>query len=116
LLQTAAFASAELAALEPTCRQVAVRMPDGVLQVDVMPDGPAVQVIVTGGAFQAVKGSAQRPTARMTFADVGVCAAILGGRLDSFQAIADSRIQLTGHVGMIDDFSLILDRAEDHLL
>jgi hypothetical protein len=111
LLQTAAFASAELAALEPVCRQIASRMADGVVAVEVLPQGPGMHAVVSGGRFRIVKLSATHPAARITFRSASVATALLEGRLDSFEALATGDLKLAGQIASLDDFLLILDRV-----
>lgn len=115
LLQTGAFASAELAVLEPTSQQIAARMADDVLEIAVLPDGPTLHAKIGDGKIRVAKSAAEHPTARMVFRDAGTAAAILGGQLDSFRAVAEQRVTLAGRIAVIDDFSLILDRVEQFL-
>ena len=109
------FAAGELAAHEPTCRQIAARMPDGVLAIEVLPDGPQMQVTIAGGRLHVEKRAADRPTARMVFRDVGVVGDVLEKRLDSFRAVAEGGLIVRGMLLAIDDFGLILDRVESYL-
>jgi hypothetical protein len=115
MLQTAVFAAAELARLEPTCREIAARMPDSVLAVEVLPDGPRMQVSVAGGQLRVEKRAAERPTAKMTFRDIGAVADVLEKRVDFFRAVAEGRLIVRGMLLSLDDFGLILDRVERYL-
>jgi hypothetical protein len=115
MLQTALFAAGELAAHEPTCRQIAARIPDGVLAVDVLPDGPRLQVVAAGGRLSVEKRAADRPAVKMVFRDIGVVGDLLEKRVDSFRAVAEGRIIIAGMLPIIDDFGLILDRVERYL-
>jgi hypothetical protein len=115
LLQTAVYAAAELADCEPTCRRIAARIPDGALAIEVLPDGPRMQVVAQGGHLRAEKRAADRPTAQMAFRNLGVAGELLEGRLDSFRGVAEGRVIVRGLLPMLDDFGLILDRVEGYL-
>ncbi len=115
MLQTALFAAGELAAHEPTCRQIAARLPTSVLAVEVLPDGPRMQVAVVDGQLRVEKRQADHPTAQMIFRDIGVVSDLLEKRVDSFRAVAEGRIMVRGMLPIIDDFGLILDRVEHYL-
>ena len=60
LLQTAAFASCELAMSEPTCRRIAGRIRDGIVTIESSPGVPMVHVIVAGSRFRAAKSCDER--------------------------------------------------------
>jgi hypothetical protein len=90
-------------------------MADGVLGIEVLPEGPCLHAVVSGGTFHVVKHPAESPAAKMTFRDLSTAAAILENRLDSFQALAEGGLAVSGQIQMIDDFALILDRVEGFL-
>ena len=115
MLHTAMYAAAELAALDPTCRLVASRIPDGALQAEVGPDGPYVHVMFDNGSLTARKGAAEKPMAVMTFKDIRTVNDLLNGRLDTFQATVEGVIKLKGQISMVENFNLILDRVGDYL-
>lgn len=114
-MYTAAYAVAELALLEPTCKKVAASTPAGVFQMGVLPDGPYVHLRITQGAMEACKGTAAAPTALMTMKDLHTAHQMLGGHLDAFKAIVEGSIQLQGMIPIIDNIGLILDRVEAYL-
>ena len=115
LLQTGAFASSELALLEPTCRKIAARMRDGVLSVEVSREGPGIHAIVSAGEIRVGKGLHENPSARLTFRNAAIATALLQNQLDAYQAIAEGDLVLAGQIGMIEDFMLILDHVEQFL-
>ena len=115
LLQTAAFAARELARFEPTCRKIAGRVPDGVVTIESSPGIPAVHVIVSDGRFEAVKSCDASPAAKLTFRNPAVAVALMENRLDPFEGLTAGDLVLSGHIGMIDDLLLILDRVEGFL-
>lgn len=114
-LYTGFFAVPDLAALEPTCQRVAAATPEGVLQVEVQPDGPFICLTSKDGGFTAAKGHTEMPAAKMTFRNLDVASALLGGRLDAFQAVAQGDVVLYGMLPLIDNVNLILDRVETYL-
>ncbi len=114
-LYTGAFAVPDLAALEATCKKVAAATPAGVLLIEALPDGPFIQLTSKDGMFTAAKGRAEKPTARMSFRSLEVASALLGGRLDAFQAVAQGDVSLYGMLPLIDNVNLIMDRVEKYL-
>lgn len=114
-LYTAIYAVKELALLEPTSKQVASRIPNGPLQVEVLPKGPYVHIVFDNGNITVSKGIAEKPMAKMTFKNMRVAGALLAGKLDAFQAVAEGGVMLRGLIPMIDNVNLILDRVEAYM-
>jgi len=115
LLHTALFAVGELAVLEPESRDLAAHMGSGLMQVEVRPDGPHVALDVKDGAVTVTKRKVDRPRARMTFRDLAAVAAVLNNRVDSFQAIVQGDVALSGYMPLLNNAGLILDRVGYHL-
>lgn len=110
-LYTAAYAVKELALLEPTSHEIAAHTPPGVLQMEILPEGPYVYLTFGKGIVTVQKGVADAPMARMAFKDLHVANALLSGKLDAFLAVAEGEIMLQGQLPMIDNVGLILDRV-----
>ncbi len=51
----------------------------------------------------------------MSFRSLEVASALLGGRLDAFQAVAQGDVSLYGMLPLIDNVNLIMDRVEKYL-
>lgn len=115
LLHTAVFAVAELALLEPASRHLAAQMGEGVLQVEVLPEGPYVQLTAEKGLLSAAKQKVDHPRARMTFRSLNVANDLLNGRLDNFRAVVQGDIVLKGYMPLLDNASLILGRVQRYL-
>jgi len=114
-LLTGVHAVAVLAAHEPTCKKVAAHIPDGTLQIAVLPDGPNAYLTFDNGKATAHKGVAEKTMARMSFKSMDIAHALLTGRLDGFQAIAEGDVTLEGVISMVENVNLILDRVEGFL-
>jgi len=114
-LLTAVHAVAVLAELEPTSKKVAAHVPDGILQIEVLPDGPYAYLTFDNGKAVAKKGVADKPMAKMGFRNMDVANALLSGKLDGFQAVAEGDLMLQGLLPMVDNVNLILDRVERYL-
>ncbi|HEO69842.1 MAG TPA: hypothetical protein ENN80_01165 [Candidatus Hydrogenedentes bacterium] len=114
-LFTGVFASAELAEVEPTARHLATGMGKGVLQIEVAPDGPYVHVRLDNGTVQAGRGQADEPRARMVFRNLDVANDLLNDRVDAFRAVVQGDVALWGHVPMIENLNLILERVRLYL-
>jgi hypothetical protein len=114
-LATAAYAARELAEFDPDGQIVAAGTPDGALQIEVAPDGPAVSVVFKGGRAQVTKGKCPAPTAQMVFDGFDVASRVLDGTADVFVEIAQGRLMLRGRIPLIDSFGLLLDRIPHYL-
>lgn len=115
MLQTAVYAAGELAECEPLCRQIAGRIADGVLAIDVLPEGPRMQVAFAGGRLRVEKTAAEHATARMVFCSPEVAGNVLERRIETLRAVAEGQMVIGGWLPMLDDFGLILDRVEPYL-
>lgn len=114
-LQTALYAVKVLGMLEPTSKKIAAHIPAGVLEVEVRPSGPCLNLAFDKGGIAVAKGAAKRPMAKMAFKDFRVVNALLTGKLDAFLAVANSDVVLQGQLPMIDNLNLILDRVPRYL-
>lgn len=114
-LQTAAFAVAELAALEPESMHLASHMGEGVLQIEVQPDGPFVALTAANGSISAAKRRAERPRSVMTFRSLEVASDLLCGRTDSFTTVARGDVTIRGYIPLADNANMIMDRVRRYL-
>lgn len=114
-LSTAAYAARELAEYDDAGKIIAAGMPDGGLQIEVLPDGPVVAIVFKNGRATVTKGRCENPVAYMGFADMHAAGRVLGGHADVFQEIAQGHLILRGHIPLIDSFNLLLDRIPAYL-
>lgn len=114
-LHTAAFAAAELAALEPESRGLGAHMGQGVLLIEVLPEGPYAALSVENGTVSVTKERAERPRSKMSFKNLQVANDLLHGRVDSFSAVVRGDILLRGYMPLLDNANLILDRVRLYL-
>ncbi|MBN2360899.1 MAG: hypothetical protein JXR83_15695 [Deltaproteobacteria bacterium] len=115
-LNTAAYAVPELLAHRRELRPIAAGLPDGVVQLQVLPDGPSAYVVSADGKTSAGRGEpAQRPMARMAMKDMATANAFLSGKLDSFTAIAAGDVSIRGQLPLLDAMSLVLDHVPKYL-
>lgn len=115
MLYTGFHAIRELAELEPTSKKIAAHVPNGELQVEVLPDGPCISVVFDNGALTVRKAAAEKPMAKMTFKDLDAASCLLTGQLDVFLAVAEGDITLEGRIPAFDGAGLMLDRVEGYL-
>ncbi len=114
-LNTAAFAARELALLDPVGKMISSHMGHGVLQFEILPDGPSVYLDFAEGVIDVRKGKAPRPMAMMGMRSVTVANDFLNGKMDSFTAIASGDVVIRGQMPMLDGIGLILDRVPLYL-
>lgn len=114
-MNTALCAARELARQEPVSGKIAAAIPRGILQMEVLPDGPCAHVVFNGDGMTVGKCRADAPSAVMVFRDIATASAMLAGKLDAFLAVADGRVMLRGQLPMIDNLGLILERVEHYI-
>ncbi|NIA14099.1 MAG: hypothetical protein GWP08_08455 [Nitrospiraceae bacterium] len=115
LFHTAFFAVGELVQLDTVSRKVVACIPDGTLQVEILPDGPAVFLDFHDGKARVAKGYTDKPIAVMSFRDFGVANVLLTGQLDGFLGLAEGKVMIRGLIPFISNVNLILDRVKAFL-
>lgn len=114
-LATAAYAARELAEYDADGRIIAKNIPDGHLELEILPDGPVVSVVFKEGRAEVRKGRFGEPTARMAFENYDAAERVLSGEADNFQEVVQGHVILRGRLPLIDGFSLLLDRIPQYV-
>lgn len=115
MMNTAAFAIPEIAALDSTGKIIASRMPEGTVELKILPDFHSVFISFSRGKITAAKGGAVKPSAVMSMKNVQIANAFLNGKTDPFTAIATGDVQIKGIIPMLDALSLLLDRIPEYI-
>jgi len=115
LMNTAAFALPEIANLDSTGRIIASHMPEGIIEMKILPDFHSVNITFGSGRISARKGKAIKPSAVMAMKNVQVANAFLNGKTDPFTAIAAGDVVIKGIIPMLDAISLMLDRIPEYI-
>ncbi len=110
-LTIAAFALPEIALFDERARYTASHLPDGSLQMSVLPDGPHVYLEIHAGKIKAAKGLPDAPSAQMLMKNAQVANDFLNGKSDPFTAIALGDVMIRGQIPILDGINLILDRV-----
>lgn len=114
-LTTAAYATRELAALDPLSKISVSHMGEGTVMMRVLPDGPAVSITVKNKELIPSKGMAENPMAFITMRDYSVANDFLNGKIDAYTAITAGDIAMYGQIPLVDNLSLILDRISHYI-
>lgn len=114
-LNTAAFALKEMFELDPVGRLNAAHIPDGILLLKILPDGPAAHLQFENGNIAVHKGNHPNPTAMMMFKDMEVANNLLNGKSDAFTAVAAGDVMMRGRIPMIEATNIVLDRIAFYL-
>lgn len=115
-LSTAVHAATEIVRLDSIAGKVAKQTPAGLLQIQVLPEGPNVWIQFDGkGGAVGGRGKTGNPSATLTFRDCNIASALFNGKLDEFGAVAMGDVKLRGLVPVIDNTNLILDRIPVYL-
>ena len=114
-LTVAAFALSEVARYDKKAKITASHIPDGKIQLRVLPDGPAVCITIKEGEVSAQKGSTPEPDAIMEMKDYRTANDFLNGKSNPFKAIACGDVIIKGQTPMLDNLSLILDKIKNYM-
>jgi len=110
-LTIAAYALPEIALYDERAKYTASHLPDGTLQMGVLPDGPDVYLSIKNGKITAGKGKVSHPDAMMIMKNARVANEFLNGKSDPFTAIALGDVLIKGQIPILDGVNLILDRV-----
>ena len=111
-LTVATFSLSEIAEFDKKAIITASHIPDGTIELKVLPHGPAVYVSVKSGKIAAFKGNANKPDAIMAMKDYQTANDFLTSKSNPFKAIASGDVLIKGQLPMLDGLSLILDKVE----
>jgi putative sterol carrier protein len=114
-LTVAAFALPEIGKYDEKAKITASHIKDGIIQMRVLPDGPAVYLKVKDGIISAEKGTVDKPDAVMEMKDFQTANDFLNGKSNPFLAIASGDVIIRGQTGMLDSLSLILDKVQKYV-
>lgn len=110
-LTVAAFALSEIGKFDEKAKITASHIPDGKIQMRVLPNDPAVFLVVKDGIISAEKGMTENPDAVMEMKDMQTANDFLNGKSNPFLAIASGDVIIKGITPMLDNLSLILDKV-----
>ena len=114
-LTIAAYALPEIALFDERAKFTASHLPDGTLQMEVLPEGPDVYLEIKAGKITAGKGKIAHPDAMMIMKDAHVANDFLNGKTDSFTAIALGDVMIKGQIPILDGINLMLDRVINYI-
>lgn len=114
-LNTAAFASKEIAKLDDKGKIISSHMMDGIICLKVLPTGPSVSLEVLNGKFKVSKEETKKPMAVLQFKNIKIANDFLNEKSDTFTEIASGNVLIKGQTLMLDSISLILARIPTYL-
>lgn len=115
LMNTAAFAIPEIAGYDKTGKIIASHMPEGIIELKILPDFHSVNITFSHDRITSRKGKADKPSAVMAMKNVKIANAFLNGKTDAFTAIATGDVVIKGVIPMLDATSLLLDRIPEYI-
>jgi len=114
-LTVAAYALSEIGRYDKESKITASHIPNGKIQLRVLPDNPAVYLVVRDGTISAQKGTTENPDAVMEMKDIQTANDFLNGKSNPFLAIASGDVIIKGQTPMLDNLSLILDKVQKYV-
>ena len=115
LLNTAAFAIPWISKNDETGRAVSSHIPDGIVELKILPDFHSVNITFSREGISTRKGNAVRPSAVMAMKNIKIANAFLNGKTDPFTAIASGDVLIKGIIPMLDAMSILLDRIPEYI-
>ena len=114
-LTVAAFSLSEIGKYDKESKITAGHIPNGKIQMRVLPNDPAVFLIVKNGVISAEKGITEKPDAVMEMKNIKTANDFLNGKSNPFLAIASGDVIIKGQTPMLDNLSLILDKVNKYV-
>ena len=91
-----------------------VHIPDGTVQAAIG-DSIGLYITAKNGKLTAIKGFADKPTARLVFKDLKTAQGVLSGKTDTYAAIAVGDLVMKGFIPMIEHMNPILESVSGYL-
>lgn len=114
-LTVAAFALSEIAKYNKKAKITASHIPNGKIQLRVLPNDPAIYLTVKDGVISATKGTTENPDAIMEMKNMQTANDFLNGKSNPFLAIASGDVIIWGITSMLDNLSLILAKVQKYV-
>lgn len=111
MLYAAAFGACEVGNHDEHVSGLAKKTPEGVMQIKILPDGPAAHIRKKDGVFVAAKGEAPGAAdAYMDIRDVDLAYKVFTGQTDAMAALGLTDIRIRGLIPFVDNVNAFLDR------
>ncbi|MDR1906158.1 MAG: hypothetical protein LBQ27_04485 [Clostridiales bacterium] len=114
LAYTAFHALAEIGNTDPVGKEVAHRIGEGKINIEVV-DGPAVAIIVKEGRLTAKIGLEPDPGAKMVFSNLEIVNRVLSGKTDAFSAMGAGLFNISGRIHLLDEMNKLLSLVSKYL-
>lgn len=109
LTANVAFAAlAEIGNHDETYKGIAKSIPDGVVKIYIENEELQVFLKCNQGKLEKINKYEGKVRAYMKFKDIETANGVLNGSIDSYTAIALEKLEISGHMGMIDNINKIL--------
>ena len=114
-LMVAAYALKAVGEHDPKVTGIVKKTVNGVMEIRVLPDGPAVHITKQNGTITPAKGPAENPMVSMQIQGIDLTYDMLTGKVDFLEALGLCRIQLHGMIGMAENMAVVLERIEKYI-
>lgn len=88
---------------------------DGIMEIRVVPDGPASYIIKKGGEITPMKGPAGDFMVSMQIKGIDLTYEMLNGRVDFMEALGLCKIELHGLIGMAENMAVVLEKIAKYV-
>ncbi|HOC93644.1 MAG TPA: hypothetical protein PKH33_14950 [bacterium] len=86
------------------------KVPNGPMEIKVLPDGPVAHIVLDNGKFAVAKGPAANPMVVMEIKDIKLAYDMLNANVEFMEELGLCRIRLRGHVGMAESLAVVMER------
>ncbi len=88
---------------------------NGIMEIRVMPDGPAVHIDKQGTTITPIKGAAKDYMVSMQIKGIDLAYDMLNGKVDFMEALGLCKIELHGMIGMAENMAVVLEKIEKYI-
>ncbi|MFA6449158.1 MAG: hypothetical protein WCX65_06825 [bacterium] len=114
-LMVAAYALKAVGEHDPKVMPIVKKTINGIMEMRVMPDGPAVYIDKQGGTITPTKGLAPEYMVSMQIKGIDLTYDMLTGKVDFMEALGLCKIELHGMIGFAENMAVVLEKIEKYI-
>lgn len=112
---TAFYALAQIGNTDQIGKLTAKRIPNGIINISVNNNAPAIHLVINNGYILVNKGLASNSRASMTFSSITIANKILNNEIDTYSCLATEELQMKGFIPMLDNMNKLLGQVPSYL-
>lgn len=114
-LYTVVHAIKEVAEMDPRAKSAAHHLPDGSMQLKILPNGPSAYLEIKNHTLYPGIGEIDNPRAMMTFENMQIAYDLFNNKIDAFAALGLADVKIKGFVPIAETINNVLGRLPLYL-